>query len=147
MPQTQQKASKAKPVKKQKSNDNKNPLKIVLISAGVGIAVFFVCLAIFSYILTSFSDPDRYIPVLALAGIIISGGACGIVCKAIGCTSALYPAISGLVMIVIFLAISVFAGTESESDTIYKTLIAAGAPVASVIMCNLSKSKKKKKSR
>lgn len=120
------------------------PYKAVLYPAVWGCISLFLCLVAFSYILTKTADPDKFIPVLCLVSVAISGAVCGIACKKICGRKSALSVVSGLLIIGILLVVSVFSKDVCESSLIYKSAIVVLCPAAAFLTCTLGKSRKKR---
>ena len=144
MPKTSTSAKKHTPTTRK--TNTKNPLTAVALSAVVGTVLLLCSSVLFSFILKDTSCPESFFAPVALLCVLISGCGAGITAALCSGNPMPYSLISGILLLLMFLAISAaFDSAQVDSDNVFKGIVATVAVASSLVSGMLSTRKKGKK--
>ncbi|MBR5553585.1 MAG: TIGR04086 family membrane protein [Clostridia bacterium] len=123
----------------------KNPAVSVLFSAFAGIAAFFAAVFVLSFIIEKSPDPNALLPACAVISAALSACVAGTVAAKTAGKVAPWSILSGLLMLIVFLFISLFFDSaDHENGMIFKSIVVAILPTMAYIAGTVTSKKKGK---
>lgn len=130
---TKQKRPSPPSLKSKHSANRKNPTQALIISFLAGAAVFFVSVLILSFLLEKSPDPNALIPAAAIICTILAAAVSGSAAAKLLGKATPWSILSGLIMILFYLIMSLFFDNSAESGIVLKSAIVVILPLMALV--------------